>query len=95
MYFPAEWCYNEYQARVDLWRWMVIKKNGELIQSKHLYFNTEIALLDVRCKYQNFQINYHPEKIIALDASALLINCFSYLYWEKVMSLARENCVGE
>ncbi len=95
MHFPEKWCYSIHQAVIDLWQWMVIKQNGEVFQSQHLYFNTEIALSHIDYEHLNRQIEYLPEEIIILEAPSLLISCFAYLYWVKVMSLARENCKGK
>ncbi len=96
MNFPEKWCYNIHHACVDLWQWMVIKKNGEVIQSQYMYFNTEIAnqYIDYDIE-QNSQIEYQPKEMIGLDTPTLLINCFAYLYWVKVMTFARENCTGK
>ncbi len=95
MHFPEKWRYNQHQAIVNLWQWMIIKQNGQVIQSQYLYFNTEIGLGHIDYEHENSQIEYQSEEIVVLDASALLINCFAYLYWIKVMSLARENCIGK
>ncbi len=94
MIFPREWNYNENQAKVNIWQWMIIKQTGQLIQSEFKYFNTEIAQSQLEPPFSPREIEFNSEEIVLVNARKLLIYCFAYLYWERVMEIARQNCRG-